>query len=77
MIKKRPRQGLNFAQKERLSEIIGNIAVGWFITGIISPFFLKEKIISEQLKNLGWGMVFSFIFMYLALLILENSGREL
>ena len=23
MLKKRPRQGLNFAQKERLSEIIG------------------------------------------------------
>lgn len=55
---------LNFSQKKSLSSFFNNIAVGWFIAGIVAPSLTLEfdlltltKVIANILLNLYLSLI--------------------
>lgn len=58
---------LTDSRRKRISEVLGNISVGWFAAGIIAPIFLRNKIISEFFISFLFGFFPFLLFLYLSL----------
>ncbi len=58
---------LSIGQLKSLSTIIGNIAVAWFVIGIITPIFNPPIIFFNFVVKLLTGLIFSTIFAIISL----------
>lgn len=63
---------LSVGQRKVAAEIIGNIAVAWFTAGIISPFFIKPKILFEFFRSLVIVLIMSIFFAYGSLSLVKK-----
>lgn len=60
---------LSVAQKRVLVDFCTNIAVGWFIVGVVTPFLDLPKSVLESYVTMGVGFVMSYIFLRAALFL--------
>ena len=63
---------LNIEQRRILAEIFGNIAVAWYVAGIISPFFNTIKSIQLIIFSMIAGLIFGFGFTILAIRLVNK-----
>jgi len=63
---------LNRDQKRIFAEIIGNLAVAWFVVGIISPSFGKEIDVKTFVYSFLFGLIMFFGFSFFAIYILKK-----
>jgi len=54
-------------QKRVLSAFFGNIAVGWFVAGVISTFLAEPESLNEFYVRMAWGMLMAYLFLRAAL----------
>ncbi len=66
---------LSNKQRERLSEILGNIAVAWFTAGIVSPFFIHPESLVDFLQSLGISLVMTVGFLVGSLWLITRIKR--
>ena len=60
---------LSKGQKERLSEIFGNVAVAWFSVGVITPLFIPLGTVDLTLALVvSFTMTISFTTLSLTLI---------
>lgn len=65
---------ISATQKQLLAEILGNIGVGWFTTGIVSPLLLNDISMLKLLFSVGLGILFAAGFILTALLLIKSKG---
>ncbi len=63
---------LSSKQKQLLAEILGNLAVAWFMVGVISPMFLKPVSLPQLIPSVGASVLISVFFVYLALRVIKE-----
>lgn len=66
-------KSFSFEQRRVLADFFGNIAVGWFIGGVIATFMTRPEALNEIYTRFGWGMLMSYVFLRLALSITEEK----
>lgn len=54
---------LSNKQRDRLSEILGNIAVAWFTAGVVSPLFIHPNSVIDFLQSLGISLIMTIAFL--------------
>lgn len=54
-------------QRRRISEILGNISVAWFTTGVIVPLFIQRTNLLEIILPAVGGVVAALFFVILSL----------
>lgn len=63
---------LSTIQRERISEVFGNISVAWFSAGVISPIFFPPQTIFDFLYTFVVSLLLSVVFLVLSLLIIKG-----
>lgn len=59
---------LSLEQRKIIAEILGNIAVGWFVAGVISPIFLGSDNFIKTAALIVPGIFMTIFFSIIALL---------
>lgn len=54
---------LSFRQRQIIANFCTNVAVGWFITGVITPFLSAPSNILEIYVRFGRGAVMTYLFL--------------
>lgn len=63
---------LSTGQLNRISEILGNLAVAWFSGGIISPLLSKSQDFIEIIKLVLFGLLMAVIFSIVSTALVKN-----
>lgn len=66
---------LSVGQLERASEILGNISVAWFSTGIISPLLTKPKNLLDVISTFVVSLLMALVFSVISLVIAKGVKR--
>ncbi|OGK29786.1 hypothetical protein A3F29_03115 [Candidatus Roizmanbacteria bacterium RIFCSPHIGHO2_12_FULL_33_9] len=65
-------QKLSVGQRKSLSTIFGNVAVAWFVSGIIAPLFNEYFDFYNFIVKLIVGILFTIGFSIISLLIVKK-----
>lgn len=65
---------LGIKQKERISEMAGNVAVAWFAAAVIAPFFAQKQAVN--LFASLFGLISAIIFFSIALHFAEIKTKK-
>jgi len=63
---------LNKDQKKLTAEILGNVSVAWFASGVISPFFLRNLGAFDILRSFFLGLFLFLLFFFIAIYLLKK-----
>lgn len=58
------------------SEIIGNMSVAWFGTGVVAPLFVTNANPLRLVYTIFAGLLMSVVFFSLALFLVRKSARR-
>lgn len=59
-------------QRKVLADILGNISTAWFVTGVITPFFVSNSNLGGVIINLLVGIAFGLLFAGFALKVVRK-----
>lgn len=60
---------LTESRRKRISEILGNISVGWFVGGVIAPTFIRNRLIGDSIVSFIFGFAAFLMFFGLSIYI--------
>lgn len=60
------------SQRDRISEIFGNISVAWFTAGVISPLFIHPANLFEFFIAFGISLFMFVVFLILSLIVIKG-----
>jgi hypothetical protein len=60
---------LTESRRKRISEILGNISVGWFAGGVIAPAFIRDRLIGDYVVSFVFGFAAFLMFFGLSIYI--------
>lgn len=63
---------LDAGQRKAASEITGNVSVAWFTAGVISPFFVQPKNLSDFIAFLTFGSTMAAFFVAVSLILVRG-----
>ncbi len=64
---------LNFDQRKVVATFFANIAVGWFIAGVVTPFLARPESSLELVSRAVWGFFMTYIFLNVALRFIKEG----
>ncbi len=70
---KNTRYSFSPSQLERSSEIIGNISVAWFASGVIAPLIVPPETFSNFLFSFGVSLVMSIMFFIWSISVAKEA----
>ncbi len=63
---------LSFPQRQILANFCTNVAVGWFVVGVITSFFSQHPSITELYVRASIALIMIYIFLKIGVSLLEE-----